>query len=272
MPTPTGSPEKTGTPAAPADVGGNQTIDAAPPTPDGILESGPVLAERLGSVDAGIADAIRSAGRSAGEVTRIVITKFHPVSLVRELYALGVRDFGENRHQDAEPKAKAVSDLDPVWHFVGQLQSKKVRAVLGYSRVIHSVDRDSVVGALVSGSAAQGTDQAGGEPIDIFVQLNLTDDPGRGGVAPAELEHLVERVLGESTLRLRGLMAVAPLGVEPRAAFAGVREASEKLQLIAPDATALSMGMSADYCPAILEGATHLRIGTAITGNRPVPG
>jgi pyridoxal phosphate enzyme (YggS family) len=223
------------------------------------------LAARLAEVQAGIADAVDVAGRDAAEITTIVVTKFHPASLVRELYGLGVRNFGENRHQDAAPKAEALSDLDPVWHFVGQLQSKKAKAVLHYAHVVHSVDRLSLVGAL-----APAAEEA--PATDVFLQLNLTDDPARGGVAPADLEALAESVLGTGGLRLLGLMAVAPLGGDPRSAFADVRAASVRLQQLAPTASALSMGMSADYREAILEGATHLRIGSAITGIRPGAG
>jgi pyridoxal phosphate enzyme (YggS family) len=225
------------------------------------------LAARLAEVQNGIADAVDAAGRDASEVTTIVVTKFHPASLVRQLYGLGIRDFGENRHQDAAPKAEELADLDPVWHFVGQLQSKKAKAVLQYSHVIHSVDRESLLSALVP--AAQAEDSL---TTDIFLQLNLTDDPARGGVDPSQLEALAERVLNTDGLRLLGLMAVAPLGGDARAAFADVRGASTRLQRLAPDATALSMGMSADYREAIFEGATHLRIGSAITGIRPGAG
>ena len=217
------------------------------------------LEDRLEAVRSGVVDAAAEAGRDPASITTIVVTKFHPAQLVRDLHALGVRDFGENRHQDAAPKAEALTDLDLTWHFVGQLQSKKVRAVLAYSRIVHSVDRDSVVDALVT--AAQ--------PADVFLQVNLTDDPGRGGVPPQGIEALAARVLDVGSLTLRGLMAVAPLGEEPRAAFARVRGYSELLRTIAPGAAALSMGMSGDYPAAIAEGATHLRIGTAITGNRP---
>ena len=217
------------------------------------------LADRLESVTAEVADAVRAADRDPAEVTTIVVTKVHPASLVRELFELGVRDVGENRHQDAAPKAAELASLPLTWHFIGQLQSKKARAVLEYSRILHSLDRPSLVDVLA------------GSEVDAFVQLNLTDDPGRGGVQPTELDAFVERVLEASTIRLRGLMAVAPLGEEPRAAFARVRQASERLRTLAPDATALSMGMSGDFGAAVLEGATHLRIGTAITGNRPTP-
>jgi len=217
------------------------------------------LAERLATVRAGVADAARSAGRSPEELTTIVVTKFHPVSLVRELAALGVRDVGENRHQEAQAKAAELSDLHLRWHFVGQLQSKKARQVRAYADVIHSIDRISLVDALRSDD---GT-------VDCFVQLNLTDDPGRGGVADKDLEPLVERVLDTPGLRLLGVMAVAPLDEDARHAFARVRSASERITALEPLADKISAGMSQDYAAAIAEGATHLRIGTAITGNRP---
>jgi pyridoxal phosphate enzyme (YggS family) len=217
------------------------------------------LAERLAAVRSGVADAARAAGRSPEELTTLVVTKFHPASLVRELAALGVRDVGENRHQEAQAKAEELADLDLTWHFVGQLQSKKARQVRRYASVIHSVDRLSLVDALRSEEA----------DVDAFVQLNLTDDPERGGVADRDLEPLVEHVLSTPGLRLLGVMAVAPLDEEPARAFERVRAASERVRALAPGATAISAGMSQDYREAIAAGATHLRIGTAITGNRP---
>lgn len=220
------------------------------------------LEERLASVRARVDDAAREAGRDADAITTIVVTKFHPASLVRELALLGVRDIGENRHQDAAPKAAELRDLGLEWHFIGQLQSNKVRAVLEYAGTIHSVDRESLASAI----------ESAGIPVEVFLQLNLTDDPARGGVAPGNLLALAERVLAAPRMLLRGVMAVAPLGEEPRSAFARVREASERLRGLAPTADALSMGMSGDFREAILEGATHLRIGTAITGNRPAAG
>ena len=210
----------------------------------------------------GIAEAAHAAGRSPDELTTIVVTKFHPASLIRELAALGVRDVGENRHQEAQAKAAELAALDLRWHFVGQLQSKKARQVRAYASVIHSVDRVSLVDVLRSDE----------RDVDCFVQLNLTDDPGRGGVADRELEPLVEHVLRTPGLRLLGVMAVAPLEEEPRRAFARVRAASDRVRTLAPEATKISAGMSQDYAAAIAEGATHLRIGTAITGNRPQPG
>ncbi|MBN9142170.1 MAG: YggS family pyridoxal phosphate-dependent enzyme [Micrococcales bacterium] len=221
------------------------------------------LAERLATVDAGIADAARAAGRDPGELTRIVVTKFHPASLVRELAALGVRDVGENRHQEAQAKAAETADLGLNWHFVGQLQSNKARAVRRYAHAIHSLDRDSLVDALAATDAP---------PLEGFLEIDLSGEPGRGGATPADAERLAERVLRTPGLRLVGVMAVAPIGAEPRAAFARLREVSERVRSLAPDADRISAGMSGDYAAAILEGATHLRIGTAITGKRPERG
>lgn len=220
------------------------------------------LAERLAAVDSGIADAARTAGRDPAGLTRIVITKFHPASLVRELAELGVRDVGENRHQEAQAKAAEVAELDLHWHFVGQLQSNKARAVRRYAHAVHSLDRASLIDALAADDAT----------LDGFLEIDLSGEPGRGGADPADAERLAERVLATPGLQLVGVMAVAPLGVEPRAAFARLREVSERVRTIAPDADRISAGMSGDYAEAILEGATHLRIGTAITGKRPPRG
>ena len=221
------------------------------------------LAERLAAVREGVEDAAQAARRSPGELTTIVVTKFHPASLVRELAGLGVRDVGENRHQEAQAKAAELADLDLTWHFVGQLQSKKARQVRRYASIVHSVDRLSLVDALAAREGEAKPD------LDVFVQLNLTDDPGRGGVADRDLEPLVEHVLETPGLRLLGVMAVAPLGEAPARAFERVRAASGRVRSLAPDASAISAGMSQDYREAIAAGATHLRIGTAITGNRP---
>ncbi|MCW4384283.1 YggS family pyridoxal phosphate-dependent enzyme [Salinibacterium sp. SYSU T00001] len=227
------------------------------PSPD------PGLAERLARVQGEIADAAATAGRSVDELTLIVVSKFQPLSLIRDLMALGVRDFGENRHQEAQVKAAELSSDPPRWHFVGQLQSKKARAVREYAHSIHSLDRQSLVDALSVGATTE---------IDCFVQLNLTEDPSRGGVDEAGLEALVEQVLASDALRLRGIMAVAPLDEEPRRAFARLRSASERVRALEPHADRISAGMSHDFADAILEGATHLRIGSAITGNRPSRG
>jgi PLP dependent protein len=224
-----------------------------------------MLAERLEALRSSIADAAAEAGRNAAEIRLIAVTKFQPAAVVRELYELGVRDFGESRHQEARAKAAELAQLDLTWHFVGQLQTKKARQVRAYADVIHSVDRVALVDALSDATNAA-------DVRDCFVQLNLTDDPGRGGVATEDLEPLVERVVAAPGIRLLGVMAVAPLGADPRRSVAAVRAASQRVAAIDPEAVWISAGMSGDYREAILEGATHLRIGTAITGNRPAAG
>jgi pyridoxal phosphate enzyme (YggS family) len=225
------------------------------------------LEERLAQVDAGIADAARAAGRDPGAITRIVVTKFHPVSIVEQLYALGVRDMGENRQQEFSEKAAAADRLDGLrWHFIGQAQTNKAKAIRAAASVVHSVDRTKIADAL---------DTAAGEDspvLDVLLQVNLTDDPGRGGVAPADLDALAEHVGGCRTLRLRGVMAVAPLDEDPAPAFARLSGFADRVRAIDPEATWISAGMTADYPEAITAGATHLRIGSAITGPRPTPG
>ncbi len=234
----------------------------------------PPLKERLEIVTSGIADAARAANRDVSDITAIVVTKFHPAQLVRDLYDLGVRNVGENRHQEAEAKAAELGELDLTWHFIGQLQSNKARAVRKYAQVLHSIDRLSLVNSLANAQyTPEGTPEANAVDIlDCFVQLNLTQDPGRGGVHPKDVIELAEAVAAQPSLNLLGVMAVAPLDEEPRVAFARVRAASERLCTVIPQAHYISAGMSHDFAEAIAEGATHLRIGSAITGNRPVAG
>ena len=220
---------------------------------------GDTLEARVHEVQERIAAAARAASRDASEITTIVVTKFHPAELVRELYALGIRHVGENRHQEAVAKQAELSELDLTWHFIGQLQSNKARAVAEYARVIHSVDRPSLVSALSNQD----------REVDVFLEINLTDVPGRGGVLPVELESLCEAVLQLPVLNLRGVMAVAPVDEEPSRAFERVLEYADRVRAMAPGARDLSIGMSGDFEDAIALGATHLRIGTAITGKRP---
>jgi hypothetical protein len=217
-------------------------------------------ASRWHALQGQVAAAARQAGRSPEEITTIVVTKFHPATLVRELAQAGVKHVGENRHQEAVAKHQEVVDIDLTWHFVGQLQSNKAKAVAQYCSVIHSVDRVSLVSPL---SQVE-------RDIDIFLEINLTDVPGRGGVEPSDLLALAEHVLAADNLRLRGVMAVAPLGEPAREAFDRVLVLHERLRTIAPEARELSLGMSGDFVEAIAVGATHLRVGSAITGKRPV--
>jgi len=223
------------------------------------------LAERYRSVSARVAAATRHSGRDASDVSMIVVTKHHPASLVRELYELGHREFGENRDQEAGPKAREVAELGcdgATWHFVGQLQSNKVKSALRYASFVHSIDRPSLVKEL--GKQLAKTDRR----ISGFIELNLTDDPGRGGVDEEDLLALAEDVL-EADLPLLGVMAVASLNNDPRTDFERAVKMSQKLQTLAPEASKLSMGMSDDFEIAIAMGATHIRVGSAITGPRP---
>lgn len=221
------------------------------------------LAERYREVSEQIVLAALSASREPASVRLIVISKNHPAELVRELWALGQRDFGENRDQEARPKADATSDLDELnWHFVGQLQSNKVKAALGYAKTIHSIDRHSLVQA-IGRELAGDVDRIGG-----FIQLNLTDDPSRGGIQPKDVLAFAETLLVLPNFDLLGVMGVAALGRDPRIDFEQIAEASARLGELAPMATNISAGMSHDFKEAIEFGATHLRIGAAITGNR----
>lgn len=224
------------------------------------------LSARLARVDHAVAEAARAAGRYPSELTRIVVTKFHPAALVRELHDLGVRDVGENRQQELAAKAPETADLAGLrWHFIGQAQTNKAAAIRAAAAAVHSVDRPRLADALER--AGEGE-----PPLDVLIQVNLTDDPGRGGVAPEGIEALAEHILGCGSLRLRGVMAVAPLDEAPASAFERVAAFSERLRRLAPEASWISAGMTADFAEAIAAGATHLRIGSAITGPRPIQG
>lgn len=222
------------------------------------------LAARLAEVDERIADAARAAGRDPSELTRIVVTKFHPVALVEQLYRLGVRDVGENRQQELSRKSAEAVALDGLrWHFIGQAQTNKARAIRAAASVVHSVDRSRLADALHAAAEP-------GEPVlDVLLQVNLTDDAGRGGVAPGDLEPLAAHVAALPSLRVRGVMAVAPLDEPPAPAFERLRGCAETVRRVVPDADWISAGMTADFAEAIAAGATHLRIGSAITGPRP---
>lgn len=222
------------------------------------------LADRLARVDQRIAAAARANGRDASEITRIVVTKFHPASLVRDLYDLGVRDIAENRQQEITAKRGEVSDLaDLRWHFVGQIQTNKARAVRAAASVVHSVDRAKLADALAGAVAADEP------PLEILLQINLTSDVARGGVSEADVVPLAEHVAAHAGLRLRGVMAVAPLDEDPAAAFARLADHAARVRSVVADATWVSAGMTGDFEEAVAAGATHLRIGSAITGNRP---
>lgn len=223
------------------------------------------IAANLADVRKRIAAACRGAGRDPDEVTLVVVTKFFPVSDMRILAELGVTDVGENRHQEAEAKVGECRDLDLRWHFVGGLQSNKAAAVASYADVVESVDRRKLVRRLNEGAHGRS------HPVDCLIQVSL-DEPGaegRAGAAPDDVPKLAEAIEAAGMLRLRGLMAVAPLGVDPHGPYQRLSEIHADFASTRPEATWLSAGMSADLEEAIRAGATHVRIGTAILGSRP---
>jgi pyridoxal phosphate enzyme (YggS family) len=225
------------------------------------------LAEALAAVQGRIETAARQASRDPNDVELIIVTKTKPAQLVIDLIELGQNNFGENKDQEASEKAAQVAaelpGSNPVWHFVGQLQSNKVKSMLNYAKVLHSLDRDSLLKELSKQLANRP-----GQDLDVFIELNLTEDPGRGGIAPNELLAFAEKVLQVEQLNLLGVMGVAGLDVDPAADFERIAQASSQLRELAPTARFISAGMSADFEQAIAFGATHIRVGTAITGNR----
>jgi pyridoxal phosphate enzyme (YggS family) len=227
------------------------------------------LAASLARVGERVRAACEQAGRAPQDVTVVVVTKTYPAADVVRLVRLGVTDLAENRDQEASAKVADVeaelSASSPVrWHFVGQLQRNKARSVARYADVVHSVDRVSLVTALAAGARAAGRD------VEVLVQVNL--DPGaagRGGAEPADVPLVADAVGGAECLRLRGVMAVAPLGADPAPAFERLAALAERLRADHPAATWVSAGMSGDLEAAIGAGATHLRVGSAVLGSRP---
>jgi PLP dependent protein len=227
------------------------------------------LAVRLVAVRERIASACEAAGRKPDDVTLIAVTKTFPASDARLLNGLGVTDFGENRDAEAAPKAAQCADLDLVWHFIGQLQTNKAHSVVNYASVVHSVDRVRLVRAL--GSASRAATATAAAPITCLVQVSLDGDPTRGGALISQLPEIAAAIEAEQGLALGGVMAVAPLGVAPETAFALLRPISDTVREINQAATIISAGMSGDLEAAVRNGATHLRIGTALLGNRSLP-
>jgi len=229
------------------------------------------LAANLAAVRDRISAACDSAGRDPGEVELVVITKTYPADDVLRLASLGVTDVGENRDQEAEPKAAEVAAAGGRvrWHFVGRLQRNKCRSVAGYADMVHSVDSVRLAHAL-SHAVTSIENRAS---VDVLVQVSL--DGSRGGAIvdgpqpDTALEEVLAAVGTAAGLRLRGLMAVAPLKWQPERAFALLAEVHARAVGRYPSATVLSAGMSGDLEQAIRHGATHVRVGSAVLGQRP---
>lgn len=226
------------------------------------------LQENLARVQARVNYACHKAGRSPDEVTIIVVTKTWPASDVRLLAELGVTDVGENRDQEAKPKAEVLSDCQLTWHAIGQLQTNKAKSVAQWADVVHSVDRPELVRALAKACSQRES------VLNVLIQVNLDPQPteARGGCSVSEVAQLAKMISEESSLSLAGVMGVAPLVGDAMSAFTTLKQQSEKLRTQYPDATWISAGMSDDFEKAIKMGATHLRIGSLILGHRTFNG
>ena len=235
-------------------------------TPDpGVTAAGETAGKRWHAVHARLAAAAAAAGRDPGAITLIAVSKTQPEAAIRALAAFGQRDFGENYLQEALPKIDALRDLGLVWHFIGQLQSNKTRPVAEHFDWVHTVDRTKLVERL----AAQRPFHA--PRLQVCVQVRLEDEPGKGGVSPAELPAVLAAVGASPRLQLRGLMAIPPPEDRPegqRRWFAALTRLLVQAQSTHPGMDTLSMGMSGDLEAAVAEGATQVRVGTALFGER----
>ena len=218
------------------------------------------ILSNLESVKEKISAAAQEAGRSPSEITLIAVTKTFPVSDLEILYELGVRNFGENRDQEAAPKVSALP-ADITWHFQGGIQSNKLKSISNWASVIHSVDKFKYAQMISQFSV--------GKTKEIFIQVSLDTLPqSREGVDPADLMQLAEQIMSLPNLQVKGLMAVAPLDQPTEQAFVRLQQIQQKFIQLYPAASSLSSGMSGDYELAISLGATHVRIGSSILGNR----
>jgi PLP dependent protein len=218
------------------------------------------IAANLAAVARRISNAAEICGRKAEEITLIVVTKTYPVSDVKILYDLGVRNFGENRDQEGAIKAPALPN-DAIWHFQGQIQSNKLKSIASWAQVIHSIDDLSHAKKLDSLSLEK----------EIFIQVSLdgtTNSEVRGGVEIDQVSGLISEVLKLPNLNILGLMAVAPLARQPVLAFEKLAKLADQIRRAHPDISKVSAGMSNDFEEAIGQGATHIRIGSQILGVR----
>lgn len=232
------------------------------------------LARRLTAVRERIDAACDAAGRPVGSVELLAVTKTVPAADVATLIDLGLAAFGENRVQEAGSKVDEVAalrpDARPRWHVVGGLQRNKARAVVRWADRVESVDSARLVDALDRAAGRALDTGERGDVLSVLLQVSVDGDPERGGVTRDGLGPLAEHVAGCARLHLDGLMAVAPLGADPDAAFAAAAAAAEDLRAAHPQARTLSMGMSGDLEIAIRHGSNVVRVGTALVGERRI--
>ena len=196
-------------------------------------------------------------------MTLIAVTKFFPATDAARLLALGVGDLGESRDQDARGKAAELPAAR--WHFVGRLQTNKARSVASYAHMVHSVDRPDLAAALATAIA-----RAERPPLRVLVQVSLDDDTARGGARTDDVASLAADIATRPELQLAGVMAIAPIDADPAVAFTRLAGLATDLRRDHPAATVISAGMSGDLEAAVAAGATHVRVGTALLGPRPV--
>jgi PLP dependent protein len=220
------------------------------------------IAAGLAEVRQRIAKAAQAAGRDPAELTLVGVTKTFPVEDARRLLTLGLTDLGEARDQEAKVKARALPDAR--WHFLGRLQRNKAGSVAAYTTLLHSLDRPELVTPLANGVRRHERDH-----LDVLIQVSLDGDPDRGGAPIDTVDALAAAAAATGVLRPLGVMAVAPMDADPGAAFATLRAVADRLRSAYPQASVISAGMSADLEAAVENGATHLRIGTALLGGRP---
>ncbi len=231
------------------------------------------IAHRLQAIETDIAEAARSAHRDRSDILLLGVSKKQPFERLADAYRGGLRDFGENYVQGLQAHqeqmtvflADAPQSEAPRWHFIGHLQSNKVKK-LGLPHLIHSVDSIKLAKHLGKQALEKNAEQA------ILVHVNISEEPSKSGIAPAELESLLTSLAELSGIRVNGLMCI-PSPTEPaQAAFSRMRELRDRAQINSPfDLRELSMGMSSSYKEAIAEGATIIRVGTALFGERPRP-
>lgn len=216
------------------------------------------ISSNLDSVRSRIVHAAEGAWRDPAEITLIAVTKTYPASDAQILQKLGMTDFAENRDREGAEKSAIVPGR---WHFQGQIQSNKISSIAHWADVVHSLDDPRHL-RLLAAAVPEG------KRLSVFIQVCLDPQPGRGGILPENLSPLAELALGQSSLRLEGLMAVAPLGEIPESAFSRLARIHIDFRQQFPSAAGLSAGMSGDFETAIEHGATHLRVGSSILGSR----
>jgi PLP dependent protein len=221
------------------------------------------LAANLAEVRNRIDAACRAADRDPGEVQLLAVTKTFPASDVELLHELGLRDFAENRDQDAGAKVEQLRHLDDArWHMVGRLQRNKARHVVSWADRVDSVDSVRLAEALAKAARDRG------RPLDVLLQVSIDGDTSRGGCAVPDVPELASAITLSGDLILRGAMTVAPRAMSPVAAFEVLEKVVSRLRDDHPTAAVVSAGMSGDLEDAIAHGSTCVRVGTALLGSR----